>query len=98
MSFSFKQLFKKNEQNSGAERTRLQFGQPQAEALPATDRKPLAEDSDGLSAEGVFTAPSSRIAEELPPGQSRGLPEVKSPFQIAETATGLFNSVPPCAD
>ncbi len=138
MSFSFKQLFKKDEQSSGVERTRLQFGQPQAEALPSTERTPPAEDSDGLSAEGVFTAPSSRIAEELPPSKSLDLPEVKSPFQIAESAsgnhefsgeafpepvsssdpasspekefvqgegevvkeavTGLFNSVPPCAD
>lgn len=138
MSFSFKQLFKKDGQDYGTETTRLQFDQPQEEPVPATDRNPQPGNSDGLSAEGVFTTPFSRTLEELPPDQSRSLPEEKSPFQIAEpdpgnpefpgTAfsqpgpsgdpaslsgkesvqgegdvvkeeiTGLFNSVPPCAD
>ena len=138
MSFSFKQLFKKDGQDYGTETTRLQFDQPQEETAHATDRNPQPGNSDGLSAEGVFTAAFSRTVEELPPDQSRSLPEGKSPFQIAESdagnpefsgeafskpgpssdpaflsgkesvqgegdvvkeeVTGLFNSVPPCAD
>ena len=88
MSFSFRKLFKKSEQDSGVERTRLQFVRPQEQALPASDRSPSVADSEALTAEGVFTRSAVSPDERQSSGEVQQAADVQSPFQIAEPLSG----------
>ena len=84
MSFSFRKLFKKSEQDSGVGRTRLQFVRPQEQALPASDRSPSAADPEALTAEDAFTSSAVSLDEGQSSGEVQHAADVQSPFQIAE--------------
>lgn len=88
MSFSFRKLFKKSEQDSGGERTRLRFGRPLDQDLSSNESNSSTTDPEGLTAEGVFATPSSLSAQGLPSREFEGSAEVQSPFQIAEPVAG----------
>ena len=85
MSFSFRKLFKKSEQDSGVERTRLQFVRPQGQALsPDDDRSSPVIDSGDPGGSAVLESPFSRLDLQSMNQKETGAAPLSSPFEIAD--------------
>ncbi|MCP4848623.1 MAG: hypothetical protein GY899_11825 [Verrucomicrobiaceae bacterium] len=89
MSFSFRKLFKKSEQDSGVERTRLQFSRPQGQDLSSNENDSSAVEPEGLAAEGVVASPLSSPGPEEPSRVSEGSAQTPSPFQIVDAVSAM---------
>ena len=85
MSFSFRKLFKKSEQDSEVERTRLQFVRPQDQNLSSDDvRIPPANDSGNPSDETLLDSPFLRLDSQSPDQNELDGESLISPFEIVE--------------
>ena len=85
MSFSFRKLFKKSEQDSEVERTRLQFVRPQDQNLSLDEvRGSPVNDSGNPRDETLLDSPFSRLDSQSPDQNEPGGGSLISPFEIVE--------------
>ena len=85
MSFSFRKLFKKSEQDSEVERTRLQFVRPQDQHLSSDEvHRPPANDSGNPRDETLPESPFSRLGSQSPDQNESSGGSLISPFEIVD--------------